>query len=352
VADVDNDGKAEIVFGASNESGYCSERRDHREAYNNGVEVWGADNWVPARRIWNQHAYQVTQVYEDGGIPLSAPRPGRTINGRRYNTYRAQPRTPGRAPDLTLTDVHVANRDSLCGALTGSTRISAVVHNAGGLRVGDDVRVAIEGRWNDGAFAPLHAPDGTPLERRLGATLGAGASLRVDFEYDPEADPMLTARPPRLPSEIRVTVDAEDLVSECREDNNQATIVMTGTEGAGDLDVVSVHVLSHGMCNGAMGQGAAFEATIANVGGAPIAGAVAAFYAGDPDAGGRLLVEIPLEGTLAMNAQTTVRAHGVFLGTQNAVDIYVVVDPHSQITECDERNNAGRAAGPVQCQNG
>ena len=90
VADVDNDGNAEIVFGTSNESGFCSEGLV--EQYNAGIEVWGdaGDYWVSARRIWNQHAYHVTNIKEDGSIPIVEPKSWLSHNGRLYNTYRSQ----------------------------------------------------------------------------------------------------------------------------------------------------------------------------------------------------------------------------------------------------------------------
>lgn len=61
VADVDNDGSAEIVVGSS-------------------ATVFGADptvrvfgdpsnRWVQARRIWNEHTYHVTNVAENGVLP-------------------------------------------------------------------------------------------------------------------------------------------------------------------------------------------------------------------------------------------------------------------------------------------
>jgi len=76
IADVDNDGNAEIVFATSNESGFCDDPPGAGgNDFNNGIEVWGdqADTWVPARRIWNQHAYHVTNVLESGGLPRRAP---------------------------------------------------------------------------------------------------------------------------------------------------------------------------------------------------------------------------------------------------------------------------------------
>ncbi len=74
VADVDNDGSAEIVV-VSNGGGAPAVQviRDQ------------ADRWIPARRIWNQHTYHVTNVREDGTVPQVEPRHWTLLN-----TFRTQ----------------------------------------------------------------------------------------------------------------------------------------------------------------------------------------------------------------------------------------------------------------------
>jgi hypothetical protein len=62
VADIDNDGSAEIVvvscqYGGGVASPTVQVIRDKE------------DRWIQARRIWNQHTYHVTNVREDGSIP-------------------------------------------------------------------------------------------------------------------------------------------------------------------------------------------------------------------------------------------------------------------------------------------
>ncbi|MEM6994641.1 MAG: VCBS repeat-containing protein [Myxococcota bacterium] len=73
VADVDNDGSAEIVV-VSN-------------GFANGATVQVVrdvqDRWIQARRIWNQHTYHVTNVREDGTIPTHE-QPNWTL----LNTFR------------------------------------------------------------------------------------------------------------------------------------------------------------------------------------------------------------------------------------------------------------------------
>ena len=50
-------------------------------------DVSARDRWLPARRIWNQHSYHVTNVREDGSIPQCEP-----PHWRALNTFRAQAR--------------------------------------------------------------------------------------------------------------------------------------------------------------------------------------------------------------------------------------------------------------------
>jgi hypothetical protein len=74
IADVDADGHAEIVV--------C------HDGFTSAVSVYGdADNsWAPTRKVWNQHAYSITNVTDDGEIPQTA-----TPNFRSYNTWHAAP---------------------------------------------------------------------------------------------------------------------------------------------------------------------------------------------------------------------------------------------------------------------
>lgn len=98
VADVDNDGNAEIVFVENSGSGP------------QGVRVWGdaADSWVPTRRIWNQHSYHVTNVGELGEIPASEPvnwlQPTEATNAGVMNNFRQNLPSANAfaAPDLTI----------------------------------------------------------------------------------------------------------------------------------------------------------------------------------------------------------------------------------------------------------
>jgi hypothetical protein len=82
VADIDNDGSAEIVVVSNHISGPDTPTvqviRDQQ------------DRWIQARRIWNQHTYHVTNVREDGTIPqFEHP------SWQRLNTFRTNAQING-----------------------------------------------------------------------------------------------------------------------------------------------------------------------------------------------------------------------------------------------------------------
>jgi len=85
IADVDGDGQVEIAV---------------VDAI--GLTVLGdADkSWRPGRKVWNQHAYNITNVADDGAIP-TMPQP----NWAQYNNFRSGDLSPpdgSATPDLTL----------------------------------------------------------------------------------------------------------------------------------------------------------------------------------------------------------------------------------------------------------
>ncbi len=76
VADVDNDGSAEIVVTSNQWLVAAPPVQVIRD-----VE----DRWIQARRIWNQHTYHVTNVREDGTIPQIEPKSWLGLNTFRTN---------------------------------------------------------------------------------------------------------------------------------------------------------------------------------------------------------------------------------------------------------------------------
>ena len=79
VADVDNDGAAEVLV--------VSNKNFDGEQLSATLQVIrdADDRWIQARRIWNQHTYHVTNVNEDGTIPDVEPRSWELLNTYRTN---------------------------------------------------------------------------------------------------------------------------------------------------------------------------------------------------------------------------------------------------------------------------
>ncbi|MEC7241921.1 MAG: VCBS repeat-containing protein [Myxococcota bacterium] len=77
VADVDADGLPEIIV--AHGGGHDSEN-------STGITVLGSKNgdWVPARTVWNQHAYSITNINDDGTLPSPA-----VANWPIYNSFRS-----------------------------------------------------------------------------------------------------------------------------------------------------------------------------------------------------------------------------------------------------------------------
>ncbi len=99
VADVDADGQADIVVISNDYSSITCEGIKTR-----GLRIWGDDkgNWVRTRRIWNQHAYHVTNVNDDGSIPANE---AKNWTQPRLNNFRqnVQPVGEFSAPDLIVS---------------------------------------------------------------------------------------------------------------------------------------------------------------------------------------------------------------------------------------------------------
>jgi hypothetical protein len=83
VADIDNDGSAEILVVSNTLFG-------GNLPYTITAIRDAEDRWIQGRRIWNQHTYHVTNVREDGVIPQEEP-----PNWEDLNTFRTQAQIEG-----------------------------------------------------------------------------------------------------------------------------------------------------------------------------------------------------------------------------------------------------------------
>ena len=88
IVDIDADGSAEILLAGGRDATWIEYHRK-------------LDNlWAPARKIWNQYAYSITNVNDDGTIPVHP-----TPNWLTWNSFRAgnsETKVGLELPDLEL----------------------------------------------------------------------------------------------------------------------------------------------------------------------------------------------------------------------------------------------------------
>jgi hypothetical protein len=198
IADVDGDGQAEIVVP---NTAYQGGGVDHY-----GITVIGdADqSWRSGRAIWNQHAYHITNVEDDGTIPRVADR-----NWLTYNNFRSGDILAGggySGPDLIVEVIDACIDECDQGRLT----VWVAIGNAGFEDVEEDVNVKLYGVFDNGDLRLLDQVDVTdtiPAARRMEG---------ITFVIDPVPEGLL---------DVQAEVDegdnaARSVVDECIEDNN------------------------------------------------------------------------------------------------------------------------------------
>ena len=200
VADCDSDANAEIVM-VENAAG----NKDPTP-----LQVWGDsfDNWVPTRRIWNQHSYHITNITEGGLLPPGGEWP----NWLTFNNFRQNlpDYDPFLAPDLTASVI--ATDLASC---PDSATLRAEVCNAGQIWVPPGVHVMfIDANTN----SVLNCLEGGST----GVTLEPGECTTVKC---------LIPKTPTTPAGLWLKVCADDfdsqcagpgLQNECNEENNWA----------------------------------------------------------------------------------------------------------------------------------
>ncbi len=206
IADVDNDGNAEIVFPSNNEARFLD------PVSNAGFEVWGDpfDRWVGARRIWNQHTYHIDNVEEDGRIPVVEPPSWNALNSYRQNLAE-DPEEVLAAPDLRVRSWFECTPE---GAL-----ITILVRNRGGTPVDPGVVIGIY--------------DGN--NRLGGERIGEVVTTLRLGPNDGEELTFLWEDPPSLPDTAEVWINVDELddspdgtVRECYEGNNRSRLEDVG----------------------------------------------------------------------------------------------------------------------------
>ncbi|APR78940.1 Rhs-family protein [Minicystis rosea] len=211
IADVDGDNNTEIVV-VSNDLNHKNPLATcptytSPDQIRHGVFVYGDadDKWVRTRRIWNQHAYHLTNIAADGSVPH--PEPVSWVGPQGLNNYRQSSQGAGvyNAPDL-----QVSLGAGLAGC-PGSVHLEALVQNHGSLGVAAGVDVS---------FYAGTSPNGTLIssaKTTIPLLPGQYEVVSTDWQV-PAGNTVKT---------FYVVVDGAEstnAVSECLEDNNQASV--------------------------------------------------------------------------------------------------------------------------------
>lgn len=166
IADVDADGNAEIIVISNN----------YAFAGSNGVRVFrdANDGWVNTRRIWNQHAYSVTNVNEDGTIPAT---PATNWLTPGLNTFRSNSQGTGTTSAFAAPNLQIAALQSSCIDGTTTGVITATVTNVGDGGASAGVNVA----FYFGSASPTNLIEVASLT----SVLGVGQSVNIAIALAP-----------------------------------------------------------------------------------------------------------------------------------------------------------------------
>ncbi|MFK8001616.1 MAG: hypothetical protein AB8H86_18625 [Polyangiales bacterium] len=209
VVDVDNDDHAEIVLVENN---YARTVCDDGTASTTGVRAFGhpENQWVRTRRIWNQHSYHVTNINEDGTLPLreeaNHSTPG--LNNFRQNV---QPGGLFDAPDLVLRDPGFSTAACSTALLL---RVRVVNDGRAGAPAGVPVSFYVDGSYvgQTSTTRPLLPGAGEIVEFRFEPVVEGTAYSVVAILNDPDHEPLSG-------------------LNECRPMNNESDAIIAACPG-------------------------------------------------------------------------------------------------------------------------
>ena len=172
-----------------------------------GVRVYSEaeDRWAASRPIWNQYAYHVTHVEDDGTVPRTSNVErnweSAELNNFRQNVLRGLPADA--MPDLTVRDANALD----CSTAELIQPLEAWVCNRGSLPVASGVLVEFHVDSVDGPLACSETTEGV---------LEPGSCTRVQCSW--------MDVPHGEPHDVYVVVDPppDDIgaLTECNDDNN------------------------------------------------------------------------------------------------------------------------------------
>lgn len=215
IADVDNDGHADIVVGSNdNNPGFNCPATDRlkpetRSEMTHGITVWSNDSWAGARTLWNQYAYYVVHVDDRGQIPASREVPRFWMAEEGDNSFRQNTQgLPGTSFSFDQSDLTtIAVPGYACLEDDTRARVNLQVCNRGLLPVpANQAEIQLRAMGDSGA-APM-------CSARVAGEIGPGRCETV----------LCTMPAPAQPLDVEVVVDPSGRVDECIESNNTAQV--------------------------------------------------------------------------------------------------------------------------------
>ncbi|MEO1012324.1 MAG: T9SS type B sorting domain-containing protein [Bacteroidota bacterium] len=240
IVDIDNDDEAEVIVASNGRALHVYES--------------GANPWQPARKIWNQYAYRVSAVNDDGTIPAVETNSASLINGiPLLNVNNVQVASVDRAPRETipLADALI----DLDGFDCATGTVTYTVGNQGlGVLPADTPIVFYDG---DPALAGTREIADVVLEEDL--TSGQARQFAFDITDETRLNYVFYAVVNIAPgSPLPLDLDTGGQVQECALGNNQDSIspncetlcdnfeAMILVEQAGCTDLPSIEIVSTG----------------------------------------------------------------------------------------------------------
>ncbi len=169
-----------------------------------GIRVYSdsQDRWVRSRTIWNQHAYAVTHVNEDGTIPATSAWLDNWEQPELNNFRQNVPGTPN--GQSTADPTAGAAQFNACGG--GKAILNVAICNRGADAMGAGISVGFY--------------DGSELvcETETTQALQPGECETVSCTWDTPPTTAATA------TDITVVANNDDSLTECKDGNNEGTI--------------------------------------------------------------------------------------------------------------------------------
>ena len=211
IADVDGDGASEILlasnwpFGDRTPDDWWAWDQDCGE----GEEAWQGvrmlqsatddgfgNGWAPSRPVWNQHAYNITNVHDDSTIP-DAP----AANWDTWNSFREQDEGDR---DGAWKPNYAAGEADIC-EWTCSEDVVTLYYNVYNAGTVDAVDMDVE----------LRNAGGTTLDARTIPAVASGTGFQAGPVQISKVD---------WGSGLHVIVDPDNLTAECDEDDNRTDL--------------------------------------------------------------------------------------------------------------------------------